>query len=82
MPPLKDYRLYTLDEQGHIAKAEVLSLASEEEALAAGRERAQQGRPVEVWHRSERITSIVAKHEALEDIASQAAPGESDHARH
>jgi hypothetical protein len=40
MPPLQDYRLYTLDEQGHIAKAEVLSLTSEAEALAAARERA------------------------------------------
>jgi hypothetical protein len=69
MPPLQDYRLYTLDEQGHIAKAEVLSLTSEAEALAAARERAYQRRPVEAWHRSERIAYIVAKHEALEHIA-------------
>ena len=46
MPPLMDYRLYTLDAKGRIARAEVLSLASEEEALAAARERARTGKPV------------------------------------
>ncbi len=66
MPPLKDYRLYTLDAQGHIAKAEVLSLTSEEEALAVARERARQGRPVEVWHLSERIARLKADEPVLE----------------
>jgi hypothetical protein len=66
MPPLKDYRLYILDAQGHIAKAEVLSLTSEDEALAAARERAHQGRPVEVWHLSERIARLTADEPAVE----------------
>ena len=66
MPPLKDYRLYILDAQGHIAKAEVLSLTSEDEALAAARERARAGKPVEVWHLSERIARLTADEPAVE----------------
>ncbi len=66
MPLLKDYRLYTLDAQGRIARAEVLSLASEKEALAAARERARTGKPVEVWHGSAMLAHVPADEHTFE----------------
>ena len=66
MPLLKDYRLYILDAKGRIARAEVLSLASEEEALAAARERARTGKPVEVWHGSAMLAHVPADEHTVE----------------
>ncbi len=58
MSELKHYRLYTLDEDGHISKAAVLEYLSEDEAVSLALEQARSGRSVELWHRSEQIAYI------------------------
>ncbi len=60
MSDLKHYRLYTLDEDGHISKATVLEYLSEDGAVSIAREQARGGRSVELWHGSEQIAYIAA----------------------
>ncbi len=60
MSELKHYRLYTLDEDGHISKAAVLEYLSEDEAVSFAREQARSGRSVELWQGSEQIAYIAA----------------------
>ena len=60
MSELKHYRLYTLDEDGHISKAAVLEYLNEDEAVSFAREQARGGRSVELWQGSEQIAYIAA----------------------
>ena len=60
MSDLKHYRLYTLDEDGHISKATVLEYLSEDGAVSFAREQARGGGSVELWHGSEQIAYIAA----------------------
>ena len=60
MADLKDFRLYVLDREGHIAKAEVIHLDSDEKAIEVAREKARGGVSVELWHRAQQIARITA----------------------
>jgi hypothetical protein len=60
MSELKHYRLYTLDEDGHISKATMLEYLSEDGAVSFAREQERGGRSVELWHSSEQIAYIAA----------------------
>lgn len=51
-----DYRLYLLDQEGRILRAEVIRCAGDKEAVTLARERAARGLyATELWLRSRRI---------------------------